>query len=512
MRCLAVLLFGALALCAQDNNVVAGSVVNSATGAGIDGATVALSSQKGERNEAAYRAVTDASGRFRIDGVKLGEYMPRARKPGFFAPISTTFGQSIHIGAGDDTPPLRLELIPPGRVRGRVIGIDGKPAANVEVATGNQYTFTAKTNEDGDFVFDNLQPGSYSLMTRVKNVRTYFPATTNPALAEVIDLSGGADLSGYEIRLQPPPTTFRVRGVVLDAAGKPAPKTVIDVLPVSDVDSTGGFLSIFSGTTTFSISSLPAGAVPEREDPALTSAGGVFEFPALTEGDWIFRAESEDLVHAVARVGVRQDIDDLKIHLESPFDLSGTVALTDGTTPEDVTILVRLNSLDGTPGLVATSAKGALNLKGVTAGTFRIHAGMLSGSRYYVASVSVGSADVTDQFVPLNAASPPIRVVLKLGSTVTGTVEKCAGASVLLVPQTLANGQNGWFRECGAGGSFEFAGIPPGQYYAIAILGVDMRGLQTFADPEHLRVLTRDATSVRVDEGAVASVQLKAPQ
>jgi hypothetical protein len=226
--------------------VVAGSVVNSVTGAALDGARVTLAPRSKNgfvEGEASYQAVTDADGSFRINGVKPGEYMPLALKPGFIPPLAATFGRPTHIGAGEDPPPLRLELIPPARLRGRVIGTDGKPAAKVQVGLGNQYAKTATTDDDGAFVFNELDPGSYGLMAQMNHVRTYYPATADAALAEPIMVRAGADQSGYEIRLQPAPRTYRVRGVVLDAAGKPAPKTVVQALPASGTETTGGFLS-----------------------------------------------------------------------------------------------------------------------------------------------------------------------------------------------------------------------------------------------------------------------------
>ncbi len=510
MKSSVLLLLGALALCAQDKTaVVTGSVVNSATGAGIDGATVVLSKSKNGRVEPVYRAVTDAAGSFSISGVEPGAYLPLAQKPGLLPPM--IFSRSVHVDRA--TPPLRFELIPPARLRGRVIGTDGKPAAKVQVALGNQYTKTTTTGEDGAFVFDSLDPGAYGLLARSNQGRTYYPATVDPALAEPIIVRAGADQSGYEIRLQPAPKMYRVRGLVLDAAGKPAPKTVVQVLPASGIDGTGGFLMAMAGSTTFSLASHPPGVAPESEDPAVTGPDGVFEFPALPERDWIFRVESEDLVHAVADVAVSQDIDDLKIRLQPPFNLTGTVTLSDGSPPpDDTSILVRLNSLDGAPGAGSPSVKGALEFKNVTPGRFRIHAGVLSAGRYYVASVMAGTTDATNQSVILNAASPPIQVILKPGSTISGTVEKGEGTSVLLVPQTLAPGDTGWLHECGTGGSFEFAGLPPGEYYAVATTGIDLRDLQGFSDLERLRAVVRDATAVRVDEGAVASVQLKPPR
>jgi hypothetical protein len=509
MKSAALLLFGLAALAQDNSRILEGTVVNSVTGVGIDGATVTLLKPKNKDLEATYSAVTDAAGSFSIAGVEPGIYISVAQKPGFIRPLS--FVPSIQID--QNPPPLRLELIPPARLRGRVIGTDGKPAAEVRVAIGNQYVNTATTDAEGAFVFDKLDPGSYGLLARANHVRTYYPATVDPASAEPILVRAGADQSGYEIRLQPAPRTYRVRGVVLDAAGKPAPKTVVEPLAASGIYTTGELLAASRGAMGFSISSRSPGVAPESEDTAVTGPDGVFEFPALLERNWIFRVESEEHIFAAAEVSVRQDIDDLEIRLESPVDLTGTVTLSDGSPlPDDTTMLVRLNSVDGTPGAAAKNEKGTLKFKNVTPGRFRINAGATRTGRFYVAAVMAGTTDVTSQTVSLNAASPPIRVILKPGSTISGTVEKCEGAEVMLVPQNPVPGDTGWLRECGAGGSFEFASLAPGEYYAVAVMSIDLRNLQGFSDLEHLRAVVRDATAVRVDEGAVASVQLKPPQ
>jgi hypothetical protein len=264
------------------------------------------------------------------------------------------------------------------------------------------------------------------------------------------------------------------------------------------------------GTTRLGLGNYLRGVPRERDGPTVTGKDGRFEFPSVREGDWLFRVESDDLLHGAAAIAVRQDIDDLQIRLDIPFDLNGSVTLSDGSPVPDQ-LGVRLDSLDQMPGVSDQSNKnGMLHFKNLTPGRYRIQATALA-EKYYVASLMVGTIDAMSQPVSLGSASPPIRIILKPGATITGSVEKGEGATVLLVPQTLAPGDTGWLHACGAGGSFQFAGLAPGDYYAIAVNNLGLQDLLPLSDIGHLRTIVRDATTVRVEEGAVASVQLKAP-
>ncbi len=522
MRAAILVLMGALTLLAQDapkTGVVEGSVVNSVTGEGIEGAAVQFLPKNlaPAQNHDQYRAVSDATGGFRIADVKPGDYTPTAEKTGFFSVGGPIFfgGNSIHVEAGAESSGVRIELAPPARVRGRVIDVDGKPMAHVQVAIGRGYTNYTTTNDDGIFVLGNVEPGPQGLLTRANHMLTYFPSALDPALAEPITVLPGEDQAGYEIRLQNA-VTHRVRGVVLNPAGKPEPKALVEMIPGSGDAAPaprGGLLSMAaSGTTRFSITRHVGGVEPERDDPVVAAKDGTFEFPSVREGDWIFRVETNDLVHGVAAVAVRKDVDDLRIRLDAPFELNGSVTLSDGSpAPQRLFVMARLISIDGLPEVDSPQRKDrALHFANVAPGRYLIQTMALTGS-YYVASAMVGTVDATRQPVSLSAASPPIRIVVKSGVSITGTVEKGDGASVLIVPESPAPGDMGWLLKCGAGGSFEVAGLPPGEYAAIAVNNFDFQKLPLLSDIDQLRIVIRDATTVRIEEGAAASVQLKPP-
>jgi hypothetical protein len=65
-------------------------------------------------------------------------------------------------------------------------------------------------------------------------------------------------------------------------------------------------------------------------------------------------------------------------------------------------------------------------------------------------------------------------VVLKTWSgNVRGTVEKSAGATVVLIPQRVEGVALGQSVVCGASGSFELNEVSPGAYYIAAFDHVD---------------------------------------
>ena len=266
MKSVAVLLlFGLTALAQENSRVLEGSVVNSVTGAGIDGAQISLIGKgKGGRKQ----SVTDAAGNFHISGLAPADYSVVVQKTGFFFIPPLVFPNfsppSVHVGEAADPPHLRLELIPPAVLRGRVFGTDGKPAAKVQVALGPEYEKKTITDGDGAFVFENVQSGQSGLAAFDGHVRTYFPATTDPGFAEPISIRPGEDQGGYEISLQTA-NVYRVRGVVLNAAGNPSANSIVRLQ--SWQPSLGGsqVMPVPGGSTTVFSLSPPVRVQPARE-------------------------------------------------------------------------------------------------------------------------------------------------------------------------------------------------------------------------------------------------------
>jgi hypothetical protein len=350
---------------------------------------------------------------------------------------------------------------------------------------------------------------------RTERVPTYYPSVPDRSLAETITVRAGAELNGYEIRLQSA-EVHPVRGIVLDPDGKPSAKARVELHAKAPryagltINGSGG-----KGLT-FSFSKGSGGGQAD-EQPVTTAEDGVFEFPSVRMGEWTAQATSDWVRDEVQNRNIlrfggaafrveHRDPDELKIQFVTPFSLflPVSVVVSDGSIPAPgVSVSVTLMS-DTASTMLRTQidAGGVLRFNQVLPGTNRIQAGVEAGN-YYVDSILLGSTDITGQSVELTAASPPLKIVLKPAGTVRGTLEEGDAATVVLFPPNFTG--IGYALQ-GAAKTFELTGIPPGEYTAIAL---DRFDPPTMTDASRMRGLMPRAATVRVDPGSTASVQLK---
>jgi hypothetical protein len=124
---------------------------------------------------------------------------------------------------------------------------------------------------------------------------------------------------------------------------------------------------------------------------------------------------------------------------------------------------------------------------------------------YYVASATLGGRDVLGQIIDLQPGSPPLKVAFnKATGRVRGVVENGEGAVVLVWLQKPDDFVTVDQVPCGANGSFDVSGLLSGDYYAAGFDHVPI-----LYDSAVLQNLVGVATSVRVDDGATAAVQLR---
>lgn len=228
---------------------------------------------------------------------------------------------------------------------------DLKPAAGVPVERdpnprGNLDGNTL-TNENGEFVFQDMASGSYVVFAkpgtkfrmqdavRLGTVPIYYPSATDPAEAVRIPVRTGQNVAGIEIRLRSVPV-HRVTGVVLDDAGKPAAHATVKLMASPGTSRKVLVLGMIMPSAPAGAGRVPAGSFK----PEVFTIVGPSPEPEMT------RVETRDdgNSHVTAVIWEGRDVNGQVVELApgaAPFQVilssgfgkvHGTVEEGDGTT------------------------------------------------------------------------------------------------------------------------------------------------------------------------------------
>lgn len=512
-----------------------GTVLNSATHAGLGDVGVTLWTQRG----VSYKATTDGSGVFRFAGVPPGEYSLRFQKSGFEQLDQPGFGRPLlRVGAAGALH-RDAELVPLAILRGRVLDPEGRPAAHVAVTLGHREP--AESDAEGAFELDDLRPGTYTLraapkveqavlsptnsvgqalppadLARTETIPTYYPSTASPSEAEQIQIRPGADLGGYDIHLRTSPV-YRVRGVVFDETGKPVPKANVRLLGRGEDRLLAG-RSMFNYPSGSAQYLLNVRGVQNQEQALRSGEDGTFEFSSVRPGDWSLEAELDPKVESrsdlyfvssgIVPVSISdRDVENLELRFAPGFNVEvnadwGNRTPAGKRAPEVVLIpLTRRQVL--TPG--RPSQTGALDFVHMLPGRYRIAPTPGLPPGFYASAVMLGGQDVMGQEVELTPGMPPISVVYKPNpESIRGTVEQGGGATVLVWPEGGIIPDMVRAVQADSRGAFEIPNVPPGDYSVIAFDRVgDQGGSESFV----LGVVA-GAPRVKVSEGSAEIVQV----
>jgi hypothetical protein len=493
-------------LWAQTTGSVEGAVVDRVTGAGIPDASVTfyIRTQQG----AIYESKTDASGEFRIFGMKPGSYEVRFEKDGY-RPGNKIPEQPYILGENPSPVRIRLEMTRMVTLSGRVVDADGNPMTQgqVKIVDG----ITVPVAPDGTFMMKDLAPGSYALAA----VPRAAPADEGARVPVItyapgrIAVHGDADVSGIEIRLETA-EVYRVSGFVLDETGNPKGGAEIQLLARIQ---TGARIVGFGEVITMVG---PGPYTGPAEARAVSGEDGSFIFPAVRSGEWQLTAGASGNIDGAnfadtVRSGVvevvvgNRDVGNLQIRLAAPFTVTGTIDWGD-LPKQRAGILISgvgrglffgaPRSLDSNGPMIFKAAATSKNLILPSA-----------GPGYYPASILLGGQEVLGRAVDLFPGAT-FRVSYKAAAgSVRGTVENGSGATVLLIPDNVQTMGFGRMVTCKADGSFDMSGIPPGDYYAAAF-GQVQRNPGADAATLWLTTIAAVGTHLSVGQTAV-SVQLK---
>lgn len=383
---------------------------------------------------------TDPEGGFVLDGLApgtaydltlqgMGQFRGEPNKRGIVAPAAD----------------VEIEVAARGRIAGRVLdAASGAPVTEFEASyaparaggmqivirgsTFNNDRRTPFSSPDGAFAFEDVPPGNWDVTVWA---RTYQEARTGG-----IAVAAG-ETKNVEVKAA---RGLAIRGRVVDAKGG---RGVQDA-SVTARDGGGGGAFVFDG------GALSGGGI-------LTDADGRFEIADQAPGSYQLTARHPLFSEGTARVTLEDKDGAVEISVVSGGVIGGIVLSSQGGPLAGAEVSLQ-NSGEGS-GMRALDGQTSLS-DGL--GRFRFE--HLPAGRYRVgATLRTEASAIVD--VPLNAGDvrEDIRLALDSGVTVRGVVSGLPEGERVGVT-VGAQGAQDYFANTrtGAGGAFEFSGVPKG--------------------------------------------------
>jgi hypothetical protein len=319
-----------------------------------------------------FNEATDSEGKFELAGLLPGTYEldiwgnthPKLPQP-----------EIVTLGEAADVEGVRLVLPASGRLVGIVRDENGAAAPGVSVSASslarNQRLMqsSARTGDDGRFVFERLEAGSF----RVQSGRRAPGTTDDDIQGEIVEITAGGET---EIELVVENRTMSIRGRVVDSAGAPVFDAFVDAARISD-SAAAGSANLSSARASTRASA--GGRWGWDRKPVLSDQDGNFEIGELAEGEYLVRAYrkggGEGLLENVAAgsTGVLLTIGDTG-------QLAGKVVLAGGGSPDRFEIVVtdRAQGIDRRDDFFRTD--GSFVIRELPPGNFEVHATASEGA------------------------------------------------------------------------------------------------------------------------------------
>jgi len=478
-----------------------------------------------------YAGISDASGKFRFEGVAAGDYYLKVKHAGFvddtYEPSGTLASEGrLHLTAGQEVHDVTFRLVPQAAVSGKVVDEDGDPITDAMVsatrptyANGHRTLFpgdTAQTNDRGEFRLGKLSPGRYYLVAEVMAmnpmaavnpppkdgspetgyVATYFPRYLDSQEAEAIDVKAGADIPGFVIHMQKS-RVVRVKGSLVGADGKPLKQA--QVMLMSGARPGSMRMGSVDAEGKFEIANVAPGVYTAMTVQLFGNSGGS---PAMTMQTLIVPSEN---------------LSDVKLGTVPEATLPGQITVADDGKVALKGIAVTLQGDEVGPLMPASGRvedSGAFVLKKVATASYDLRLVNVPAGAY-VKSVLWNGREKLGESLDFSAGvSGDLQVILGTdGATfdakVTRDDKPVDDATVVLLPEDARhrNGQTTRSASTDGAGHVAFKDVRPGNYLAFAWEKVEEGD---WFDPVFVKAAANDAVKVTIGSRDNQHVDLKA--
>jgi hypothetical protein len=463
----------------QEPASIEGEVRNAVTGEPIERAHVAATINNQQR----FGAITDASGKFIITGLPVGNYAMTLDRVGYVASINRV-ETMVNLHAGQKYQNMKLKLTPTGSIVGRVLDADGQPMEGVVVRSevGGQPVRTATTDDRGMYRIGGQRPGKVRLVAEIMTLPfppeirtdgtvevhyapTYHPSAPDAQSAMRVTVGPATEVTGVDIKM--------IRTPLIHISGK-----VVGMPP----GAKGGFMNVQPNTSRMGTQVKPDGSfeIP-RANP------GKFTLSVDVNMDGQYGRYSSGPVPVT--VG-DQDIDNLQIQLYQTGDLKGQVLYEDEDARKPPTMPGRNGAPMQLPprrlmvrpmdsnlsGNYSAEIKedGSFTLTRMSPGTYVAtipSMGPAAGGAVYVQSMTLGRTNFTlgklDLKTGIQGETPLVVHVASARSSLSGTVTDDKGPIgrlfVVLAEESLTRGMTS-MSAAKEDGTYSFTGIAPGKY------------------------------------------------
>jgi len=469
---------------------------------------------------------SDELGRFVFSGVPVGPYTISAVREGFNrSQTRSASGQTapsvLTVSAGRDIGGLVLTLAPKAypSISGVVYGADGKrlAAANVQAyrvrytPLGRQFVRVASvlSHEGGEYrLFDLIQgmyvvSASYSEQTiqpwksrvgltpNLPNpdegyAPVYFPGSPTVLEARTLKLSDTGESTGIDIRFKEVDYFRLIVHLLPPVTGRSLKNARVAMYPLGlDIGAAVDY-HVKSNGTAFSIDHVARG------DYVVVALDSFLD----REGNTITRTVSNpQVVHLTENTEV-------SIGTADPFNVAGIVRAPGGVVPKGLKVQLIRTDRSAVQTVTADvieipfTGEGQFELQDVEAGAYDVRLSGIPNTSYLGDAGFPRDPERELAKIHIDVAAPDrvfekgvwksaeiFNVELNLnGETANGVVlsklkhEPAPGMPVVLVPTDLIarlRTDRYFFTFSGTAGVFQIRGVPPGNYHAYSILGID---------------------------------------